>query len=88
MLLEKQLRKNKKKFERNKFIEINTVKKHAVANAVQFVKNSRLDIEKALTKELQEVLKQQLKFKKETWDVIDKVENWRERMVTAETLLV
>ena len=69
-------------------IEINTIKKHAEANAIQFVKNSTLEIEKALTKELQDVLKQQLKFKKETWDVIDKVENWRERMVKAETLLV
>ena len=58
-------------------IEINTVKKHAITNAIQFVKNSTIDIEKALTKELQSVLKQQLKFKKETWDVIDEIENWR-----------
>ena len=39
-------------------IEINTIKKHAEANAIQFVKNSTLEIEKALTKELQDVLKQ------------------------------
>ena len=49
LLLEKQLMKNKKRFERNKMIEINTIKKHAITNAIQFVKNSSLDIEKALT---------------------------------------
>ena len=44
--------KQKRKLERNKFIELNHIKKHANLNAIQFVKNASVDVEKALTKEM------------------------------------
>ena len=49
---QQELNKQKKKLERNKFIEINHIKKHSTSNAIQFVKNASLDVEKALTKEI------------------------------------
>ena len=65
---------------------MNHVKKHANLNAVQFVKNASIDIEKALTQEIQLILKQQLNFKKETWTVINKCDDSRDRMITAELM--
>ena len=50
------------------------------------MKNASIDVEKALTKEIQIVLKQQLKFEKETWTVINEVQDWKGRMIAAELM--
>ena len=56
-------------------IEINTIKRHAQTDAIQFVKEASAEVEKALTSEIRLILKQQLAFKKETWAVIDEVKD-------------
>ena len=49
LLCTQELKRQKLKLERAKLIEINSVKKHAQLNAVQFVKNASQEIEKVLT---------------------------------------
>ena len=70
-VMEKQLKRQKTKLDRDKFIEIVSVKKHALENTIQFIKRNSHEIEEALTRELQLILRQQLKFKKATWGAIE-----------------
>ena len=48
-LLDKKLRKEKHRIERNTRIEINAVKRHAQTNSIQFVNEAKIEIEKALS---------------------------------------
>ena len=51
------LLKDKKRLEKNKMIEINTIKRHAQTDAIQFVKEASAEVEKALTSEIRLILK-------------------------------
>ena len=47
-----EVKRQKKKMERAKFIECQSVREHAKTNSITFVKNASKEIEKVLTKEI------------------------------------